>query len=100
MDKLVKEGFLSKTGNDKYNKNKPKVLFVLLSVSSYPFPYLLVLAHTCFCDETQQQKSDYEFNMVKEEMDGQPVSFGDTAPQVDDRMYMKVSFLLSLVRLD
>lgn len=36
------------------------------------------------------QKFDYEFDMVKEEKDGQTVPVADKARQVDDYLYMKV----------
>lgn len=38
----------------------------------------------------QCQKFDYEFVMVKEEMDGQTVPVADKARQADDFLYMKV----------
>jgi hypothetical protein len=40
------------------------------------------------------QASEYEFTVVKEEIDG------DKAPQVEDFVYMKVSFLLNLISLN
>ncbi|XP_062110672.1 meiosis-specific protein ASY1 [Humulus lupulus] len=58
MDKLVKEGFLSKTGSDIYAINKKK-------------------------------KFDFEFNLVKQEMDGQ---VGDKPAQGEDLMYMKALY--------
>ncbi|KAM4110775.1 hypothetical protein ACJW30_05G017700 [Castanea mollissima] len=61
MEKLVKEGVLSKTGRDSYTINK-------------------------------QKNSDYEFTMVKEEMDGQTTPFGGKVPQVEDSMYMKALY--------
>ncbi|PSS13675.1 HORMA domain-containing protein, partial [Actinidia chinensis var. chinensis] len=63
MDKLVKEGILSKTGTDNYTINK-------------------------------QKNSDYEFDAVKEEMDGQVVPDGKKAQQGmdEDYMYMKVLY--------
>lgn len=36
------------------------------------------------------QKSDYEFSLVKEEVDGQTVPVGGKDQHVDDYMYMKV----------
>lgn len=36
------------------------------------------------------QKFGYEFDMVKEEMDGRTVPVADKARQVDDYLYMKV----------
>ncbi|KAK2636789.1 hypothetical protein Ddye_031581 [Dipteronia dyeriana] len=59
MDKLVKEGFLSKTGKDTYTINK-------------------------------HEKFDYEFTLVKEEMDG--VSLGDKTPQAEDPIYLKALY--------
>ncbi|KAK4841236.1 hypothetical protein QYF36_001206 [Acer negundo] len=59
MDKLVKEGFLSKTGKDAYTINK-------------------------------HEKFDYEFTLVKEEMDG--VSLGDKTPQAEDPIYLKALY--------
>lgn len=38
------------------------------------------------------QKSEYEFTIVKEEIDGQIPQVFDRALQVEDRIYMKVSF--------
>ncbi|XP_021630541.1 meiosis-specific protein ASY1 isoform X3 [Manihot esculenta] len=61
MDKLVKEGFLSKTGTDTYAKDK-------------------------------QKKSDFEFNLVKEEMEGPAVSIDNKAPRIDDHMYMRALY--------
>jgi len=40
------------------------------------------------------QAFEYEFPVVKEEIDG------DKAPQVEDFVYMKVSFLLNLISLN
>ncbi|XP_050206584.1 meiosis-specific protein ASY1 [Mercurialis annua] len=57
IDKLVKEGVLSKTGTDRYTKNN-------------------------------QKKSDFEFSLVKEEMDGQAIPNGNK----DDRMYIKALY--------
>ncbi|GMN49238.1 hypothetical protein TIFTF001_018396 [Ficus carica] len=62
MDKLVKEGVLSKTGADNYVINKLK---------------------------QQSQTIDFEFNTVKEEMDGLA---GDKALHDDDLMYMKALY--------
>ncbi|KAK2969300.1 hypothetical protein RJ640_030841, partial [Escallonia rubra] len=65
MEKLVKEGLLtkSKTGKESYIINKHK-------------------------------KSDYEFNAVKEEADGQLVPFGKKAQRSkgEDHMYMKALY--------
>ncbi|XP_025012380.1 meiosis-specific protein ASY1 isoform X2 [Ricinus communis] len=61
MDKLVKEGVISKSGPDTYTKNN-------------------------------QQKSDFEFTVVKEEMDGQAIPNGNKAPRIDDHMYMKALY--------
>lgn len=36
------------------------------------------------------QKSDYEFSLPKEEVDGPTVPVGSQDPNVDDYMYMKV----------
>uniref|UniRef100_A0A2N9H7Q6 HORMA domain-containing protein n=1 Tax=Fagus sylvatica TaxID=28930 RepID=A0A2N9H7Q6_FAGSY len=55
MEKLAKEGVLSKTGKDSYTINK-------------------------------QKNSDYEFTLVKEEMDGQTTPFGGKVPQVEDNL--------------
>ncbi|XP_016647049.1 PREDICTED: uncharacterized protein LOC103322127 [Prunus mume] len=43
-----------------------------------------------------QKKSDYEFTLVKEEMDGQIVPVADKTPKVNDLMYMKVIYLTLL----
>ncbi|KAJ4710847.1 HORMA domain-containing protein 1 [Melia azedarach] len=59
IDKLVKEGLISKAGKDTYTINK-------------------------------QEKFNYEFTMVKEEMDG--VSLSDKTPQVEDRIYIKALY--------
>ncbi|XP_020538966.1 meiosis-specific protein ASY1 [Jatropha curcas] len=61
MDKLVKEGVLSKTAADTYTKNK-------------------------------QKKSNFEFTLVKEELDGQVIPNSNKALQVDDHMYMKALY--------
>ncbi|EXC35684.1 CTD small phosphatase-like protein 2 [Morus notabilis] len=62
MDKLVKEGVLSKTGADTYVINKQK---------------------------QQSQATDFEFNLVKKEIDDQA---GDKALLDDDFMYMKALY--------
>ncbi|XP_030542042.1 meiosis-specific protein ASY1 isoform X1 [Rhodamnia argentea] len=59
MDKLEKEGVISKTAKDAYIVNKLKVT------------------------------SDFDFPEVKLEGDGQVVPAGDKAPLVDEHMYMK-----------
>ena len=41
--------------------------------------------------ELHCQKSEYEFTIVKEEIDGQIPQVSDTALQDEDRLYMKVS---------
>ncbi|XP_021644282.2 meiosis-specific protein ASY1 isoform X1 [Hevea brasiliensis] len=61
MDKLVKEGVLSKTGTDTYTKDK-------------------------------QKKSDFEFNVVKEETDGPAIPIGNKAPRIDDQMYIRALY--------
>ncbi|XP_057949581.1 meiosis-specific protein ASY1 [Malania oleifera] len=60
MDRLVKEGILSKTGRDTYTR----------------------------------KKFDYEFDAVKEEIDGQSVTNDGKAPQsrCEDHMYMKALY--------
>ncbi|VVA20018.1 PREDICTED: HORMA [Prunus dulcis] len=39
-----------------------------------------------------QKKSDYEFTLVKEEMDGQIIPIADKTPKVNDLMYMKALY--------
>ncbi|KAM7250677.1 hypothetical protein ACFE04_022560 [Oxalis oulophora] len=61
MDKLVKEGILSRNESDSYTI-------------------------------IRQKKFDYEFNVVKEELDGQAFSAGYKVPQVEDPLYMKALY--------
>ncbi|CAL5398405.1 unnamed protein product [Camellia sinensis] len=62
MDKLVKEGILSKSGTDSYTINK-------------------------------QKKFDYDFNPIKEEMDGQVVPGKKAQHDIgEDHMYMKALY--------
>ncbi|CAK9144303.1 unnamed protein product [Ilex paraguariensis] len=63
MDKLVREGILSKTGTDNYTINK-------------------------------QKNSNYEFDAIKEEMDGQVVPVGNRIQQRMgvDHMYMEALY--------
>ncbi|KAF3433073.1 hypothetical protein FNV43_RR24175 [Rhamnella rubrinervis] len=61
MDKLSKEGVLSKSGSDTY-----------------------II--------TRKKKFDYEFDVVKEETDGQTVPVADKARQADDFLYMKALY--------
>ncbi|KAJ4840995.1 Meiosis-specific protein asy1 [Turnera subulata] len=59
VEKLIKEGVLTKSGTDCYTKNK-------------------------------QKACEYQFNEVKEEMDGQSIS--KKVPQGDDLIYMKALY--------
>lgn len=87
MDKLVKEGVLLKTGTDAYSKVNQKVLIFWL-VKILLIGYLL---GSFFFSFITHQTLEYEFTVVKDEIDG------DKAPQVEDLVYMKVSFLLNLI---
>lgn len=90
MDNLVKEGVLLKTGTDAYSKAKQKVLiFWLVKIL-----LLGCLFGSFFFSFMTHQAFEYEFAVVKEEIDG------DKAPQVEDFVYMKVSFLLNLISLN
>ncbi|CAI0627285.1 unnamed protein product [Linum tenue] len=62
IDKLVNQGVLSKAGTDLYTINK------------------------------QKQTSEFDFTMVKEEMEGQAAQLGDKTTQVDDYLYMKALY--------
>lgn len=63
---------------------------------TYKCPYLF---HVCslFCyDHQWNQPFDYEFNLVKEETDGQIDKVGIKATTVQDPIYVKVAKLISL----
>ncbi|KAK4763374.1 hypothetical protein SAY86_009142 [Trapa natans] len=66
MDRLVVEGVISKTGKDSYTVNNQKV--------------------KAGC------QTDYDFPDVKVEIENQGLQGGETAPQVDDYMYMKALY--------
>ncbi|CAN0896136.1 Meiosis-specific protein ASY1 [Linum grandiflorum] len=93
VDKLVKEGVLSKAGTDIYNINKNKVRFVhsfiLLGFTSTIFvrPGYINTASLF-----GHQVSDYDFDAVKQEAGGQSVGIGDKTPQMDDQLYMKALY--------
>lgn len=96
IDKLVKEGTLSKAGTDCYTIMKQKVdYFFALSCI---FSACLIVGSWCdvffpILTKPQCQNHDYEFDATKEEMDGQVVANGKNAQQDagEDHMYMKVS---------
>lgn len=101
MDKFVEEGVVSKIGKESYAINKDKVdFFSQLTFDLYPYLFFLVqLLHSLinpFLMKLQRQNLEYEFAIVKEEIDGQLPKVFDRALPVEDRLYMKVSFYFSL----
>ncbi|KAJ8759048.1 hypothetical protein K2173_003286 [Erythroxylum novogranatense] len=52
---------------------------------------LLKTGHDIYT-KNNQKKFDYEFDLVKEETDGQATSFCGKAPHVEERLYMKALF--------
>jgi len=98
MDKFVEEGVLLKIGKESYAINKDKVDFFLNWPSPLPI-FLVLVIHSLinlFLMKLQRQNLQYEFTIVKEEIDGQLPKVFDKALQVEDRLYMKVRFYFSL----
>lgn len=91
MDKLVKEDTLTKSGTNTYVINKLKVFYLTYMI--YESPNLVFLPWSSLVYKQRFQKSDYEFEAVKEENDGLIFRNGNKfQPNLDeDHMYMKVN---------
>lgn len=95
MDKLVVEGTLSKTGGDTYIIKK--VLVSLLFIQFQVHIFFLWSQTNCPPEILTMQKSDYEFTVVKQEINGQAILVGDKTPKSNDHMYMKVIVMPALI---
>lgn len=89
-DKLIKEGVLSKSGEDSYNINKKKVAIFHMLISIFDSYLLSCLNSFPFLAMYQLQKFDYDFDVVKEETNVQMLPIGKYSTD-EGLMYMKVS---------